>query len=238
MSKTTTGLMAACAAAAVTVTCVWVAPPAGGQVGGPRRRLPPAIAASAPKPKDAAEKKILAVLDDMRTNQARGMMNVPDADGRLLRVLTEAVGAKHVVEIGTSNGYSALWLCLALRRTGGKLTTYEIDAGRAAMARKNFKRAGVDKIATVVVGDAHKRLSDLKGPVDVVFLDADKAGYIDYLNQLLPRVRPGGLILAHNVRSAAGAMKDYLKAVTTKAELETIFLHMNASGVGVTLKKR
>jgi len=55
---------------------------------------------------------------------------------------------------------------------------------------------------------------------------------------LLPRVRPGGLILAHNVRSAAGAMKDYLKAVTTKAELETIFLHMNASGVGVTLKKR
>jgi len=236
MTKTATGLMAGCAAALLTY--LWVAPPADGQVGAPRRRLAPAITASAPIPKSKEEKKILAVLDDMRRNQARGMMNVPDADGRLLRVLTEAVGAKHVVEIGTSNGYSALWLCLALRTTGGKLTTYEIHAGRAAMARKNFKRAGVDKIATVVVGDAHKRLSDLKGPVDVVFLDADKEGYIDYLNQLLPRVRGGGLILAHNTRSAAGAMKDYLRAVTTKAELETIFLHMNASGVGVTLKKR
>ena len=216
-----------------------VARPAGGQEGRPRRRgRGVAPTAGAPVPKTEAEKKILGVLDDMFRNQRRGMQNVPPADGRLLRVLTEAAGAKHVVEVGTSNGYSGIWLCLALQATGGKLTTYEIDPRRAAMARKNFKRAGVDKIVTIVEGDAHKEVPKLKGPVDVVFLDADKEGYIDYLNKLLPLVRPGGLILAHNVRSAAGSMKKYLDAITTKPELETIFLHMQGTGVSVTLKKR
>jgi predicted O-methyltransferase YrrM len=78
------------------------------------------------------------------------MMNVSEEDGRLLRLLVESLGAKHVVEIGTSNGYSGIWLCLALRTTGGKLTTYEIDAHRASLARENFKRAGVHEIVTLV----------------------------------------------------------------------------------------
>lgn len=104
-------------------------------------------------PKTEAEKKILSVLDDMNKNQRGGMMNVPVEDGRLLRLLTEAAGAKHVVELGTSNGYSGIWFCLALQTTGGKLTTHEIDAGRASLARENFKRAGVDKLVTLVEGN-------------------------------------------------------------------------------------
>ena len=166
------------------------------------------------------------------------MMNVPPEDGRLLRLLTEAAGAKHVVEIGTSNGYSGIWFCLALRTMGGRLTTYEIDAGRAALARENFKRAGVDQIVTLVEGNAHKEITKLKKPIDVVFIDADKAGYIDYLNKLLPLVRPGGLILAHNTSGAGPQMQDYLKAVTTNPNLETIFLYEHDRGVSVTLRKR
>ena len=73
--------------------------------------------------KTKEEEKILDVLKDMYENQRKGMMNVPPDDGRMLRILTEAVGAKHVVEIGTSNGYSAIWICLGLRVTGGKLMT-------------------------------------------------------------------------------------------------------------------
>ena len=69
---------------------------------------------SEPLAKDAAEKKILAVLDDMDKNQRRGMMNVPKPDGRLLRLLVETTNAKQVVEIGTSNGYSGIWMALAL----------------------------------------------------------------------------------------------------------------------------
>jgi len=189
-----------------------------------------------PIPKTEQEKKILSVLDDMDKNQSRGMMNVPIEDGRLLRLLTEAVNAKHVVEIGTSNGYSGIWLCLALQATGGKLTTYEIDAQRAALARENFKRAGVDKIVTLIEGDAHKEVTKLKEPIDVLFIDADKEGYIDYLNKLSPLVRPGGLIVAHNV-DMRGRLQDYVTAVTTKADLETVF-YQQGGGVSVTLKKR
>ncbi|MBN1346259.1 MAG: O-methyltransferase [Phycisphaerae bacterium] len=192
----------------------------------------------APLPKDDDEKKILAVLDDMYRNQRKGMMNIQLEDGRFLRLITEAVNAKHVVEIGTSNGYSGIWFCLALRKTGGKLTTHEIDEGRAALARKNFARAGVDKRVTLVMGDAHQEVLKLKEPIDVLFLDADKPGYIDYLNKLLPLVRPGGLILAHNTSNLGQAMKSYLDAVTKNPDLETLFVHRHDQGIGVTLKKR
>ncbi|MBM4080316.1 MAG: methyltransferase [Planctomycetes bacterium] len=184
------------------------------------------------------EARILAVLDDMFKNQRQGMMNVPIEDGRLLRLFTEATNAKHVVEIGTSNGYSGIWFCLALRTTGGKLTTHEIDAKRAALARENFKRAGVSELVTLVEGDAHETVSRIKEPIDILFLDADKPGYLDYLNKLLPLVRPGGLILAHNTVSQASGMVDYLKAITTNPQLETVFLQKHATGLSATLKKR
>ena len=192
---------------------------------------------SSPLPKTEEEKKILGVLEDMYENQQAGMMNVPPEDGRLLRLLVETSNAKHVVEIGTSNGYSGLWMLLALRTTGGKLTTYEIDRRRASLARENFKRAGVDNIVTIVEGDAHREAPKLKEQIDILFLDADKEGYIDYLNKLLPLMRPGGLIVAHNM-NARQADPGYVKAITTNPDLETLFLHMDATGVSVTLKKR
>jgi predicted O-methyltransferase YrrM len=188
---------------------------------------------SSPIGKNEAETKILAVLDDMDRNQRGGMMNVQIEDGRLLRMVTEAVGAKHVVEIGTSNGYSGIWLSLALQKTGGKLTTHEINAERAALARENFKKAGVDGSVTLVEGDAHENVTKLKEPIDVVFIDADKEGYTDYLNKLLPLVRPGGVILAHNI-SPRMADPKYIEAITTNPDLESM-LHGQMS---VTLKKR
>lgn len=191
-----------------------------------------------PIPCTEEEKRILDVLEDMYVNRRVVMWNVQPEDGRILRLLTEAVGAKHVVELGTSNGYSAIWFCLALRTTGGKLTTYEIDRRRASLARRNFKRAGVSEIVTLIEGDAHEEVTKLKEPIDILFLDADKSGYIDYLNKLLPLVRPGGLILAHNTSNYEAGMRDYIKAVTTNPELETKFIHKHDQGIGVTLKKR
>jgi len=187
---------------------------------------------SVPLGKTEAEKKILAVLDMMDKNR-RGMMNVPEADGRLLRLLVAAVDAKNVVEIGTSNGYSAIWMCLALRNTGGKLTTFELNADRAALAKVNFELAQVDDLVTLIEGDAHQTVKELKGPIDVVFLDADKEGYIDYLNKLQPLVRPGGLILAHNMTPRMADPR-YVRAITENPDLETLFIN----GMGVTLKKR
>jgi len=184
------------------------------------------------------EKRILNVLEEMLNDQYSAMLSVPPEDGRVLRLLTEATGARHVVEIGTSNGYASIWFCLALRTTGGKLTTFEIDARRASLARENFKRAGVDKLVTLIEGDAHEKVTTLKEPIDIVFIDADKDGYLDYLNKLLPLVRPGGLIMAHDTTDAGYQMEDYLEAITTNPELETVFLHEQTTGIGVTLKKR
>ena len=190
-----------------------------------------------PRAVDDAETKILDILDDLDRNQRRGMMNIPVEDGRLLRLLTETMGAKHVVEIGTSNGYSGIWICLALRKTGGKLITYEIDEHRASLARENFKRAGVEKLVTLVEGDAHQEVTKLTEPIDLLFLDADKKGYVDYLSKLLPLVRPGGLIVGHNMVQPAPDPA-FLEAVTSDPTLETVFLNMEAAGVAVTLKKR
>ena len=207
--------------------------PRGGDFGGRRggRGFSAAPQQNPPTAVNEEEKKILSVLDDMDRNQRGGNMNVPMEDGRILRLLTEAIGAKHVVEIGTSNGYSGIWFCLALRTTGGKLTTHDIDEGRAALARRNFKRAGVENIVTLVMGDAHETVKKIKEPIDVLFIDADKEGYLDYLQKLLPLVRPGGLILSHNIESTG---QDYVDAITKDPNLETI----QAQGVTVTLKKR
>ena len=183
-----------------------------------------------PIPKDANEKKILAVLADILENQRA--MNVPPSDGRLLRLLTESMNAKNVVEIGTSTGYSAIWFGMALQKTGGKLTTFEIDARRAEMARANFKRAGMADIITLIEGDAHEKVTELKGTIDIVFLDADKEGYLDYLNKLLPLVRPGGLIIAHNINPRQADPK-YVEAISTNPNLETIV----RNEVALTLKK-
>ncbi|MGB8991982.1 MAG: O-methyltransferase [Desulfobaccales bacterium] len=188
-----------------------------------------------PLAKDAAEMQILSVLDDIR--QGPWMANVDTLHGRLLRILAESTGAKQVVEIGTSNGYSALWLCLGLRTTGGKLVTHEIDHDTAEKARANFKRAGVDNIVTVVEGDAHETVTRLKEPIDILFIDADKPGYVDYLNKLLPLVRPGGLILADNM-SRPTPSPQFIKAITTNPNLETIFLNMQSTGISLTVKKR
>ncbi len=218
-------LVAACAAAALIVAAV-------------------SLADADKSAKDSSstnvktEAKILSVLEDMSNDRRYAMWNITPEEGRLLWILTAAADAKYVVEIGTSNGYSALWFCLALRTTGGKLTTHEIDPYRISMARKNFKNAGVSHLVTIVEGDAHKTVTRLKEPIDILFIDADKAGYFDYLKKLLPLVRPGGLILAHNTTDLASEMQGYLKAVTNNPDLETIFLHKEAGGISVTLKKR
>jgi caffeoyl-CoA O-methyltransferase len=185
-----------------------------------------------PKGRTEAEKRILAVLDQMARSHET-YLSVPIADGMALRLLTEAVNAQKIAEIGTSTGYSGLWFCLALERTRGHLTTFEINHGRASMARQHFREAGVASKVTVVEGDAHQKISILHGPIDVAFIDAEKSGYVDYLQKLLPLVRPGGLILAHNV----DMVPDYVTEVTTNPQLETIF-YMQGRGLAVSLKKR
>lgn len=223
--------------AVAACACTAFAQPSGerppGRKGGPGPRGSGYSIGARTVPKNEREQAILSVIEDI----GRGTMSVPTDDGRLLRVLAEGIGAKHIVEIGTSVGASSLWFCLALEPTRGKLTTFEIDEGRAATARSNFKRAGVENTVTLILGDAHQEVTKITEPVDLLFIDADKEGYADYLQKLLPRIRAGGLVVAHNI-DARQADPTFVKAITTNPELETILVNMGASGVSVSLKKR
>ena len=105
------------------------------------------------------------------------------------------------------------------------------------MARENFKRAGIEKLVTLVEGDAHENVKKIKDQIDIIFLDADKEGYIDYLEKLLGLVRPGGLIIAHNMNPRQADAK-YVEAITSNPALETLLLHEQSGGVTVTMKKR
>ncbi len=188
-----------------------------------------------PLAKDDQEEQILKAMTAMR--EGPRFRNVSPDDGRLLRMLVETMDAKQVVEIGTSTGESATWIALGLRKTGGHIYTHEIDESRAKIAQENFKKAGVDKIVTLVLGDAHETVKQYKDPIDVLFLDADKEGYIDYLEKLIPLLRPGGLVIAHNMNTRQ-ADPNYVKAITENPDLETLILLKEGTGVGVTLKKR
>jgi caffeoyl-CoA O-methyltransferase len=186
---------------------------------------------------DPNEQKVLAVIEEMAQTDSSNLL-VPLEDGRLLRMLAETTGAKNIVEIGTYDGYSALWFCLALRVTGGKMITHEISPKNVALAKENLNKAGVADLVTIVEGDAHETVLKLKDPIDILFIDADKPGYADYLKKLLPLVRPGGLILAHNTTNTGRQMPDYFTAVTTDPNLDSIFIGQQSIGMGITIKKR
>jgi caffeoyl-CoA O-methyltransferase len=128
-------------------------------------------------------------------------INVSANQGRLLRLIVEIAGARRILEIGTLGGYSAIHLGRGLP-DDGELISLEIDEHHADVARNNVERAGLSGIVEVRVGDAHELLTDLveneEGPFDLVFIDADKEGYPDYLDASLRLVRPGSLILGDN----------------------------------------
>ncbi len=209
----------------------WAQRPGGRGPGGGGDQL----ADGAPLAHNDAEQRALTALDEMR--QGPRYANVSSTDGRLLRMFAEAINAQVVVEIGTSTGESGTWLALALRSTGGHLFTHEIDEGRAQVARQNFQKAGVDDLVTIIMGNAHETVKQHKDPIDILFLDADKDGYLDYFQKLRSLVRPGGLIIAHNM-NARQADPAFVKAITEDPQLETLILLKEGTGVSVTLKKR
>jgi caffeoyl-CoA O-methyltransferase len=151
--------------------------------------------------------------------------SVPRRDGEFLRFLVKATRAREVLEVGTSHGFSAIWMGLGLEETGGQLTTIEIDAARHDLARRHLREAGLSQRVTLIRGDAHREVARLPGPFDFVFLDADKEGQVDYFNQLYPRkLVPGGMLAVHNAIHQAGSMRDYLDMIRTHPDFDTVTL--------------
>ncbi len=170
---------------------------------------------------------------------------------QLLYWLALSHGAVRVLEIGTAIGYSTLSIAKAVLPRGGKITTLEINRPRYLAALKNFKAAGVEKDINLIFGDARELIYELNGPYDMIFLDAAKGKYPEFLDKCVELLNPGGLLVADDVlmkgmvvsgeadkrrnKTAVNRLRNYLKAVTNHPQLETVILPMG-DGLSVSYK--
>ena len=200
-----------CTAAATGVfTLGTFAAPAQSRAADEARRMPKADPA-----------RIRKVLGEMESKIGR-YWSTPRKDAEYLSLMVKATRATQVLEVGTSQGYSAIWMALGLEETGGRLTTIEIDPGRHDVARKNAADAGLAGRIAFIRGDAHREIPRLKGPFDFVFLDADKDGMMDYFRKLYPaRLAPGAILAVHNAVSEAGDMRPYTEMIRSHPEFDT-----------------
>jgi predicted O-methyltransferase YrrM len=164
--------------------------------------------------------------DARQTDRLARLRNLEPETGRLLALLVRATGARRVLELGTSNGYSTLWLADAVRDTGGTVTSVDVDAQRSAQAAANLTRAGLEPYAELRVQDAADALAQAAdASLDLVFLDAERPHYPAYWPQLLRAVRPGGLLAIDNVLSHADELREFTPLVET---LETTVVPVGA----------
>jgi caffeoyl-CoA O-methyltransferase len=164
------------------------------------------------------------------------LLAVSEEDGRFLRLMAASSGATRALEIGGASGYSAIWIGLGLRETGGRLTTIEYDPARARLLTENIRRASLSDIVTVVAGDAFKEIPKLTGDFDFVFVDAWKRDYKRFFDLLFPRLRPHGLFLAHNVINKQAEMRDFLAAIHNNPAAMTTIVSPSGEGMSVTYK--
>ena len=162
---------------------------------------------------------------------------ISEEDGRFLRLMVATSGAKRALEIGGASGYSAIWIGMGMRETGGTLTTIEYDAARAKELAENIRRAGMSDIVEVVSGDAFQQIPKLPGTFDFVFLDAWKRDYAKFFEMVYPRLDKGGLFVAHNVVNKRDEMGDFLDAVQKHPTLWTTIVSPSGEGMSVSLKR-
>ena len=168
----------------------------------------------------------------------KGQLAVSEEDGQFLRLLVGATNAKSVLEIGGASGYSAIWIGMGLRQTGGRLVTIEYDPIRAKELAANIQKAGLSDIVRVVAGDAFTEIPKVTGTFDLVFLDAWKPDYKKFFAMVFPRVNPGGLFLAHNVINKRNDMLDFLSAIEQHPMALNTTVAPGHEGISITYKKR
>jgi predicted O-methyltransferase YrrM len=196
----------------------------------------PVLLAQSPPAGSKPAAGVQKILTDIKARD-KEQLSVSEEDGRFLRVLVATSKAKRALEIGGASGYSAIWIGLGLRDTGGQLVTMEYDPVRAKELSANIKRAGLADIVTVVSGDAFKHLPQMSSSFDFVFLDAWKKDYKKFLDLMLPRLNKGGIFVAHNVVNKRNEMGDFLDAIETNPSLWTTIVSPSSEGMSVSVKR-
>lgn len=163
------------------------------------------------------------------------LLHVGEEVGRFLHVLAQARGAKRILEVGTSYGYSTLFLADAARRTGGEVTTLDLSAEKQEYARGQLQQAGLDSYVRWVQGDAVSLLDELDGPYDLVLLDPWKEIYIPCFQKILPKLSENAVLVADNMlepKAVRPQAESYRAVVRSEPTLQSVLLPI---GQGIEL---
>src|SRR5687767_13545298 len=193
--------------------------------------------AAQPRPSGALTPQIESILRSIKAAD-KGQLAVSEEDGRFLRVLVAARGAKSILEIGAASGYSGIWLGLGARESGGRVVAIEYDPQRAKEAADNVRKAGVADVVRVIHGDAFAEIPKLPGSFDLVFLDAWKPDYKKFFDMVYPRLSRGGIFVAHNVVNKKNEMEPFLRTILTHPSLYTTIVSPSGEGMSVSYRAR
>lgn len=157
--------------------------------------------------------------DASTVERGRRMLNITRDTGEFLAVMVATANAKNILEIGTSNGYSTLWLADAASHTGGSVTTVEVAADKAAMAADNFRKAGLEHLIHQIEGDAGQALAEFDdAEFDLLFLDSARGEYAGWWPDIARLLRKGGVLVVDNAVSHATEMADFCALVRRDAQ--------------------
>ncbi len=170
--------------------------------------------------------------DAVERDDAKRMFNLDPNTARLLSILIRSSHRTRVLEIGTSNGYSTIWLAWAARATAGHVTSIDRKAEKLALADENLRRTGLRDQVTLLQGEATQVIATLPGPFDFVFFDADRASAPAQLDLLVPKLAVGALVLADNACSHPDEIAGYLTAITARSTFDHVLV---AVGKGLSL---
>jgi len=189
----------------------------------------------------AEEERVIAQAYESNTMGERRdefLLSVGRSTATFLHILAAEAGATRLLEVGSSYGYSTIWLAHAARLTGGRLTSLELQPAKVEYARERLKRAGLSDVVDFRIGDARASLAALEGPFDLVLLDLWKDLYVPCFDLIFPRLAPGGIIVADNImypESSRPMAQKYQEHVRRQRGLDTVLLPIG-SGVEVTRK--
>lgn len=175
------------------------------------------------------DKTTQEILTNLEQTQKQ-FWNISRVTAEFLTILIKEEKAKNVLEVGTSNGYSGIWLAKAVKETGGHLTTIEFWDKRLDIAKENFKLCSVDDVITTLKGSACEILEDLPEDfiIDLAFVDANKSEYIKYFELIDKHLKVGGIIACDNVLSHEAKCKPFIDAINAHPNYENVVLSLPA----------
>ena len=173
--------------------------------------------------------------DEQEQNRNKKMLNLEPETAQFISMLVRSSQRKSLLEIGTSNGYSTIWLAWAAQAVGGHVTSIDRDKQKHVLAEKNVRRAHLQSVVTFICGDATEIIPHLTGPFDCIFFDADRISAPAQLSLLLPKITYDAFILADNVSSHPNEIAGYLSALEALPQFEKMVVPL---GKGLSMACR